>query len=200
MAGEPLALAKAAARDFLAGLRPSDRSMIIAIGSETEKIEPLAGDRASQYRALNELHRWGTTPLYDSIIRAIDLLQPVTSRRALVLLSDGQDRYSHATSDEALDRARRSDVIIYPIALGKEPSRFFLELAVLTGGRSFHQRDPRKLTDTLGSIARELRAQYLLGYTPSRPMVPGSHEWRSIEVKVDRRGTRARTRDGYLVK
>ena len=50
------------------------------------------------------------------------------------------------------------------------------------------------------SIARELRQQYLLGYTPSRPPVAGSNEWRSITVVVKKPGAQVRARDGYLVK
>jgi hypothetical protein len=60
--------------------------------------------------------------------------------------------------------------MVYPIDLGKQPAAIFPELASLTGGRSFHQRDPRRLAATLSAIGEELRFQYLLGYTPSRPI------------------------------
>jgi hypothetical protein len=56
------------------------------------------------------------------------------------------------------------------------------------------------LADTLRTIARELRQQYLLGYTPTRTPVPGSNEWRSITVTVNRPAAQVRARDGYLVK
>jgi Ca-activated chloride channel family protein len=73
------------------------------------------------------------------------------------------------------------------------------ELAVVTGGRSFLLKDARDLEKTLGTIARELRHQYLLGYTPARPIVPGEPEWRAIRVSVtgSRPGIRVRARDGY---
>jgi Ca-activated chloride channel family protein len=70
----------------------------------------------------------------------------------------------------------------------------------LTGGRSSHARDGTALADTLRTIARELRQQYLLGYTPTRPPVAGSNEWRSITVVVKKPGAQVRARDGYLVK
>jgi len=91
-------------------------------------------------------------------------------------------------------------VMIYPVALGATRPPLFAELATLTGGRSFHQRDPNRLPDLLRSVARELREQYLLGYTPRAPIVAGSHEWRSIAVTVKRAGVQVRARDGYLVK
>lgn len=200
MSGSRLALAKAAARAFLGELRPQDEAMIVAIGSEVEVVAPLSTNRAAQLDALARLDAFGTTGLHDAVIRAIENVQPAKGRRALVLLSDGDDRYSRATSADALNLARRSDVMVYPIALGAARPPLFAELATLTGGRSFHARDPEALTATLRAIARELRQQYLLGYTPSRPLTPGSNEWRSISVTVNRPGVQVRARDGYLVK
>ena len=70
----------------------------------------------------------------------------------------------------------------------------------MTGGRSFHARDGAALADTLRTIARDLRQQYLLGYTPTKTPVAGSNEWRSIQVTVRRPNAQVRARDGYLVK
>ena len=200
MAGERLAVARSAARVFLGELRAADESMILAIGSQVEVVSPLASDRGPQLAALSRLDAFGTTGLYDAIITAIDNIQQARGRRALVLLSDGSDRYSTARAGDALERARRSDVLMYPIALGRNPAPVFAELAALTGGRSFHLRDTRELPDTLRSIARELRHQYLIGYTPAKPIVPGSGEWRAITVTVNQPNLRVRARDGYLVK
>jgi Ca-activated chloride channel family protein len=200
MTGTRLGLAKGAARAFLEELRPQDQSMVVAIGSEIEVLAPLSADRAAQYDALARLEPFGTTGLYDAIIQAIDYVQPARGRRALVLLSDGNDRYSKAAGADALERARRSDVMIFPVALGSDRPPLFAELATISGGRSYHARDAASLTATLGAIARELRQQYLLGYTPSRPLVQGSEEWRSITVVVKRPEMQVRARDGYLVK
>jgi Ca-activated chloride channel family protein len=200
MSGARLGLAKAAARAFLGELRPQDQSMVVAVGSEVEVLAPLSTDRPAQYDVLARLEPFGTTGLYDAILKAIDYVQPARGRRALVLLSDGDDRYSKASGSDALERARRSDVMIFPVALGADRPPLFAELATVSGGRSYHARDAASLTNTLRAIARELRQQYLLGYTPSRPLVPGSQEWRSITVVVKRSGRQVRARDGYLVK
>jgi Ca-activated chloride channel family protein len=116
-----------------------------------------------------------------------------------VLLSDGSDRYSEASSTDALERARASDVLIYPIAIGRDRPAVFAELATLTGGRSVHLKDTQRLPETLRSIVLELRSQYLIGYTPEVPLTPGSREWRSISVSVEKRGLTVRARDGYQV-
>jgi len=166
MTGTRLSLARSAAHAFLAELRPQDEAMILAVGSQVDAVAPLSTNRAAQRDAIDRLDAFGTTGLYDAIIRAIDEVQPAKGRRALVLLSDGNDRYSQATVADTLDRARRADVMIFPVALGSSRPPLFAELATLTGGRSYHARDGAALADTLRTIARELRQQYLLGYTP----------------------------------
>jgi Ca-activated chloride channel family protein len=192
--------AVSATRTFLGELRPQDQSMIVGIGSEIEVLAPLSTDRQAQQHALASLKPWGTTGLHDAIIESIDAVQAAKGRRALVLLSDGSDRYSKATSSAALERARRSDVMIYPVAFGRNRPPLFAELASLTGGRSFQPRTPAELDTTIRTIANELRHQYLLGYTPSRAIAMGDEQWRAITVRVNRPGVSVRARDGYLVK
>ena len=189
-----------AARTFLGDLRPQDQSTLIAIGSEVETLAPLASDRAVQMRALDGLTPWGTTGLHDAIVASIEAIQSAKGRRALLLLSDGTDRYSTASASDALDRARTSDVMIYPVAIGPSRPELFPRLAAITGGRSFQTRDPARLNGIAHQIAGELHHQYLLGYTPSKPIVAGAKEWRTITVRVNRSDVTVRARDGYLVK
>lgn len=200
MAGERLATALGAARAFLDVLQPGDESMLLAIGSTIDVVAPLSNDRQRQARALGAVDAFGTTGLHDAIIASIDAVQPAKGRRALVLLSDGDDRYSQASAVDALERARRADVMVYGVALGRTRPPLFVELATLTGGRSFHARDPKALPETVRTIAQELREQYLIGYVPSRPIVAGAGEWRSISVSVKRPDLKVRARDGYLVR
>jgi len=199
MAGEPLRLAKDASQAFLRELRPGDRSMVVAINDEAEIIAPLSADRQAQTRAIASLDAWSTTALHDAVVTALDRLAPEPGRQAIVVFSDGVDRYSHTTASEVLERARRSNALIYPIALGKTRAPMLTELAAVTGGRSFQLRNARDLQSTLATIAQELRYQYLLGYVPARTIERGTHEWRSIRVTVKdaARGLRVRARDGY---
>ena len=199
MAGEPLELAKQASRSFLTQLKPADRSMVVAISSTADVIAPLSNDRFTQSRAIAAVDPWSTTALRDAIIAALDRLEPEPGRQAIVLFSDGNDRYSRATEAEVIARARRSNALIYPIAFGKLRPPLLAELAVLTGGRSFLLKDATGLEKTLAIIARELRYQYLLGYAPAAPIEQGVREWRSIRValKNPRPGLHVRARDGY---
>lgn len=201
MTGQRLAVAKSAARTFIGALRPDDQSMLMSIGGKVEVIAPLSTDREEQFAALNRLGAWGTTSLHDAIISAIDELQPGKGRRALVILSDGDDRYSDAAPADVLARARRADVMVYPVGLGRRLPALFSQLAELTGGRAFHVRDTRRLPETLRAIAAELRQQYLIGYAPSRPdSARGETGWRDIDVRVNRPRVTVRARDGYYAR
>jgi VWFA-related protein len=189
---------KSAARALVSALRPDDQAMVVAIGSETEVVAPLSRDRGAALAAIDRLDAWGTTPLYDATVTAIDAIQAATGRRALVLLSDGTDRGSDTTAAALLDRARHRDVLVYPVAVGDARPPVFAELAAATGGRSIFVRNAsRDLTADVAAIARELRRQYLLGYTPPAPVAPS---WHAIDVTVDRPRARVRARDGYFAR
>src|SRR5688572_797728 len=197
MAGDKLRLAKQASQSFLRALKTDDRSMVVAINNNAEVIAPLTMDRFNQGRAIDALDPWSTTALHDAIIATLDRLAPESGRQALVIFSDGTDRYSKATAAEVIDRARRSNALVYLIAFGRERSPLLAELAVVTGGRSFLLRDVRDLDKTLAEIAKELRYQYLLGYTPTDPIDADQAEWRSIRVVLKKAGLKVRARDGY---
>ena len=70
----------------------------------------------------------------------------------------------------------------------------------MTGGRSFEAREPAQLNAIAHQIATELHHQYLLGYAPSRAIVAGTSEWRSITVRVNRASVTVRARDGYVAR
>jgi len=198
MSGSRLALARSAGHVFLGALRPDDRAMVIGIGSRIETLAPLSSDRAAQHQALNGLEPWGSTALYDAIIEALAGIQSANGRRALVLLSDGDDRYSERSAEAVLASARESDVLVYPVALGAGMPPLFGELAQLSGGRAFHVRRADGLATTLKAIADELRHQYLLGFVPPRASLSGPRAWRLLEVRVTRPGASVRARQGYF--
>ncbi|MBA3885274.1 MAG: VWA domain-containing protein [Acidobacteria bacterium] len=200
MSGTRLTMARAGARTFLEELRAGDDAMVVGIGSEVEVLAPLSRDRRAQFAVVDRLDAFGTTGLHDALVTSIAAVQPARGRRALVLLSDGDDKYSQASENAALRAAREADVMIYPIALGVRRPPLFAELATLTGGRSSHVRDGKGLPEVTRGIARELREQYFIGYTPSRPIVAGANEWRSIVVRVKRPGVVVRARDGYMAR
>jgi Ca-activated chloride channel family protein len=191
-----LGVAKSAARTLVGALRADDQGMVVTIGSETEIAAPLSGDRRAALAAIDRLDAWGTTPLYDATLAALDAIQPARGRRALVLISDGTDRFSETTATDLVGRARNHDVLVYPVAIGTARPPVFAELASASGGRSFFVREPAAVIATMGQIAKELRFQYLLGYVPSRERA-GDPSWHAIDVTVTRQDVRVRAREGY---
>jgi len=201
MTGEPLRQAKQASRAFLAQLRPDDRAMVVSINARAEVVSPLSTDRDEQVRAVAGLSPWSTTALHDALITTLDRLEGEPGRLAVIVFSDGMDRYSQASASQVLERASRSSALIYPITIGRSQPSVMLQVADASGGRAFTLDTMKGLEITLATIANELRHQYLLGYAPLRPATSGEQGWRSIRVRLTtvRPGTQVRAREGYRV-
>jgi Ca-activated chloride channel family protein len=198
MAGDRLAAAQRGGRELLLELEAQDRAMLVAIGSDVDVPVPLTDDRRAIDTALQGLDAWGSTALHDAVITAFDAIEPAPGRRALVLVSDGVERHSQRSADDVRERVRASDVLAYPVVLHGKVSLLLEQLAAITGGRAQRVRQLRDVPATLRRIASELRHQYLLGYTPTRPPRPG--EYRRIEVRVTRPKHAVRARAGYLAR
>ena len=98
-----------------------------------------------------------------------------------------------------IEQARRRNVLVYPVILAGTASTAFADLARVTGGRLVVVRDGARLGTELEQIATELRAQYLLGYSPELPP-PAVPTWRTITVAAERPGLTVRAREGYLAR
>jgi Ca-activated chloride channel family protein len=195
VAGPRLGVMRTAAARLLDRVPADAQVLLLGVGSQVEELAPQGVDRASQARALARLDAFGSTSLHDAIVAAVDRVQAGAGRRALLLLSDGVDRYSQASAGEVLAHVRTRDVLIFPVAVGAEPSALFRDIAAATGGRAAGVRDLARLDATLASLAEELSAQYVLGYTPK--IAAATREWRRVSVTVERRDVSVRTRQGY---
>jgi Ca-activated chloride channel family protein len=153
--------------------------------------------------------------LYNAIYIALKDLKKLVAtnveeirRRAIVVLSDGEDTSSLLPFDEVLDLAKRSETAIYAIGLrsnegGANESKGFKEaefalrqLSQETGGRAFFPNQAADLTKVYGQISEELSSQYTLGYTSRNPRRDGA--WRRIVVRVNGQQLTARTKQGYF--
>jgi Ca-activated chloride channel family protein len=141
--------------------------------------------------------------LNDAILRAADdLLNRAETRRAILVLSDGGENFSRASSDKALDHASRAAATIYGVNMSlREPGRDVAGIAVLkkladkTGGRYIDEPGGQQLRDAFAEIAEELGHQYTIGYRPTNRAKDG--KWRAIEVKVSKPNVTVRARKGY---
>ncbi len=149
----------------------------------------------------------GGTHLYDAVYLASnELMKERVGRKVLVLVTDGQDQGSKINLQESIESAEKADVIVFSIVVSD--SEFYSlmggtyhgdssirKLDLETGGRTIRLKSIGEIESAFDQIARELRAQYLLGYFPSNLRHDGS--FRRIRVTVRRHNCRVRTRTGY---
>jgi VWFA-related protein len=123
-------------------------------------------------------------------------------RRAIVLLSDGEDNQSHVTREEAIDMAQRADAIVYTISTNisgtkGKGDKVLERIADATGGRAFFPFQLRDVSNAFAEIQDELRSQYAVSYKPADFKADG--RYRTIEiVALDKKNLHVRSRRGYF--
>jgi Ca-activated chloride channel homolog len=197
-----LSLARSAAIRFLDGLREEDVAAVYSFNVKVEQWSDFSPGRDLPARVY-ALKTKTQTALNDAILRAADdLLDRAEKRRAIVVLSDGGENFSRASSDKALDHATRAAATIYGVNMSmREPGRDIAGAAVLkkladkTGGRYIDEPGGQQLRDSFAEIAEELGHQYTIGYRPTNRAKDG--KWRAIEVKLSKPNVTVRARKGY---
>jgi Ca-activated chloride channel family protein len=191
--------ARAAAVGFLREvIDPGDRCFAISFADRPIVRMPRSDDPAAIAAALERLSAEGSTALHDAVVQALYYFRGTRGQRALILLSDGDDTSSAVPFRDALEFARRSGVAIYTIGLDLALTGFsardkLKELAAETGGRSFFVREASELEGVYAEIERELRSQYLIAYVSDGR----GDGFRTVEVRMDPPGLKARTIRGY---
>ena len=142
----------------------------------------------------------GWTTLHDAVVTSLYYFRGVRGRRALVVLSDGDDTASSLAFAETLEYARRSGVAIFSVGLDVGSlktgvRRKLTKLAEETGGRVFFIHSAAEMAGVYREIEDELRSQYLVAYSPDRPVT--GEGFRLVEVKVRGGKLKARTISGY---
>jgi VWFA-related protein len=120
-------------------------------------------------------------------------------RRAIILVSDGDDNQSHVTREEAIEMALRANVIVYTISTnfpsGGPGDKVLQRIADATGGRAFEPFQLQQVADSFQQIQADLRSQYELSYRP--PNFAHDGRYRTIEISALRKGLKVRSRNGY---
>ena len=192
-------VAKSAAVSFFRRiLKKNDRAFISAFAGDAARKMPFVSEVATleaQVSAIPEAS--GGTALYDAIITGLYRFRNVQGRKALIIITDGEDTASRMTYLEMLTYARASRVPLYFVGIG-----FMLadgkmkSLAAETGGVAYFVRHVNELPETYRKLEDELRSQYLIAYQSESSK--NDREYRSVEVKVDRPNAKVRTIRGYL--
>ena len=175
-------------------LQPADQSALVTFNRAVSMPCPLSLDRQCVSRALTSATPDGETALVDGILAAMIVGESDVGRSLLMVFSDGLDTASFMRAERILDMAKRSDVVVYPIATKGARPDFLEDLASLTGGQ-LHEVDRKDdLSKTFRAILDEFRYRYLLTYTPRNVPRGG---WHTLDVKVNRSGARVKARPGY---
>jgi VWFA-related protein len=233
-----LADEKRAARAFVDQvIRPNvDQAAVISFTGEPKIEQPLTNDlgklhRAiervtrglsvqNQYRQANDLEplskeedSTGYTGVWDAMWETIDNYvshAPENTRRAVILLSDGDDTSSTIKRQNVIDLATKTNVVVYSIGIrdeefpeGKLDSGALKKVSDHTGGRAFFPKLPEDLKLAFAQIDQELRSQYLVGYSPTNAQHDGSYRRIRIEIldpKLRKDKVRLLYREGYYAR
>lgn len=164
MQGGALKQAKAAAGRFLQGLEPEDSVALLTFNDTVHLVQPFTQDRMAAAVAVNGLTAGGGTTLYQATAESVRLAAAAdSSRRAVVLLSDGLDNGSDLSRADALTTAETLSVPIFAIGLGADIDRDYLqELAQMSGGQFAETPSPEGLAQIYQEAGELLRGQYIL--------------------------------------
>ena len=183
-----------------------DRAMLVSFDTKAELVSDLVGDTEKLATSIRNLRPGGGTALYDAIFFACrDKLsqdQPKHKfRRAIVIVSDGDDNQSQYTRDQALEMAQKADVVLYAIStniskIESDGDKVLKYFAAETGGKAFFPFKVEDLEQSFENIANELRHQYNVFYRPDPLRTDGLYHPVDIRVK-DRKEFTVRARHGY---
>jgi Ca-activated chloride channel family protein len=210
MSGEKILKAQKALSRFITTSHPMDEYFLIAFNSRAQLLLDRSRDGEAVLRKLTMVQPKKDTALYDAVYLGVERVsRGAHQKRALLIISDGQDNASRYNFGEVRRLMKESDVVTYAVGimdrsdeggmLGMQGQAFLEELTSVTGGKAFFPTTDVEMDDMFERIALELRHQYSLGYTP-KDFEPNG-KWRKVKVKVKPpRGVprlSVRNRDGY---
>ena len=185
--------------------RTSDKAFVIGFDTTPEVTQDMTDDTEALSHGVRMLRPGGGTAMYDAIYFACrdKLMQDKSTsatRRAIILLSDGEDNQSRVSREEAVEMAQRAEVIIYTIStnvsgLKLRGDKILEHFAEETGGKAFFPFKIQDVSNAFSEISDELRSQYDVSYKPA-DFVPNG-KYRKIEILADNKKYKVRARKGY---
>jgi Ca-activated chloride channel homolog len=191
-----LDFARDAATKFLESGTPDDEYFLVEFANRANVAQGFTTDISRLRDRLAFRPAEGATAVYDGIYLGLaELKRGQNPKKALLLITDGEDNHSRYSRGDIRDFVREADAQIYVIDLGRA---LLGDLAEMTGGHSYHT-SVEDLEDTCAKIAFELKSQYIIGYESTNTSKDG--KFRKVRVRVNPPAGMARlgvrTRDGY---
>jgi Ca-activated chloride channel homolog len=197
--------ARTAAADFFKSIiRPGDRAFIAPFASDASRNAPFVTDVSTLEAQVTAIPAaGGGTSLYDAIVTGLYRFRNLQGRKALIVITDGEDTTSRLSYDDMLTYVRASRVPLYFIGIGfgfgpgslGGPGKM-RALAAETGGVVYLIHNTKQLGETYKAIEQDLRTQYLLSYHTES--TKNDRAYRSVEVKVDKPNAKVRTIRGFI--
>lgn len=193
MNGDKIQKARKALKRFIASSHPSDEYFLIAFNSRAQLLLDRTRDGEALLEKLTLVQPRQNTALYDAVYLGVErVTRGSHQKRALLIISDGQDNSSRYNFGEVRRLMKESDVVTYAVgivdagdvgsSIGMQGQAFLDELTSVSGGKSFYPASDVEMDEIFERIALELRHQYSIGYTPSDFNPDG--KWRKVRVKV----------------
>jgi VWFA-related protein len=194
VAGDRLKHLVQAGEGLAAALRAEDRAALITFSHMVDLRVPMTGDMRTIRAALGAMTGTGATSLRDAVQLALELQPHDRSRPLMLVFTDGHDTASWLTEDAVVDSARRAGVVIHAVRV--ESDTLLDRLTQITGGRTWSATSDRQLQALFTRALDEMRARYLLTYTPRDGNKAG---WHDLKVKLKTGSADVTTRRGYFV-
>ncbi|MGH9836498.1 MAG: VWA domain-containing protein, partial [Blastocatellia bacterium] len=206
MSEKKMERAREALRRFIQTSHEQDEYSLVGFNQQPQLLLDRACDGDAVLQRLRGMRASGHTALYDAVAFGLERVSKgFYPKRALVVISDGEDNRSRVTFDQLRRMLRESDAIIYAVGIGgyELPRQMgeanLRQLAEASGGRAFFPKGAEEMYEVFEQIALELRSQYSIGYAPSNFIADG--KWRRVKLRVttvgDARHLRVRSRAGY---
>jgi VWFA-related protein len=195
VAGDRLEHLRAAGTSLLTGLKRNDQAALVTFSNRIALGAALTSDLQPLRDALEEVVGAGETSLVDGAYAGLTIGESDAGRALLIIFSDGLDTLSWLSPAAVLETAKRSDVVVYGVSVGRSKAEFLRDLASFSGGRLFELDKTANLSATFLSILEEFRRRYLVSYTPRGVSKDG---WHRLEVRIKGKRAAVKARPGYL--
>jgi len=188
----------AAAGAFVDTIRDIDNALVIDFDDNVFLIQDLTNDHEALKEAITSTEPLGATSLFDAVHAAYRKIGKIDGRKAVILLSDGEDTSSQFGFKRVLNEAKTNNTIVYTIGVGggSIDRNVMEEFAQNTGGKAFFVKKADELSKVYQRIADELGKQYYLTYSTDNEDWDG--HWVKIRVESERPGVKVRARRGYF--
>src|SRR6202790_581774 len=183
-----------------------DRAFVVGFNKQSQMAQDFTDNVQLLSSGIHRLQDGGGTALYDAIYKAckekfLKDRPEHPARKAIIVVSDGEDNQSDVTRAQAIEMAQRAEVIIYAIStddsgLILRGDKVLEQLASSTGGRAFFPFKMKDMTHSFAAIEDELRSQYVVSYRPADFDADG--RYRSIEISTLKKDLQVRARKGYF--